>query len=332
MCQALHVRSGLQWDLYHRLLQRHLRARHGQRQQGPRRLVRGRHAGNCSLRPWLRLGTHPLGPDVRAARAQVAADRGHVDWRPLHHRLCGGQEHPDAGHLPFLAGVCGASQLTVVPGVLADVYDHRSRGVAISLYALTVFGGPFVGPFLGGFIAASYLGWRWTLYIPAVLSLSNGAVSLFFLRETYAPCILVAKAVALRRRTGDGGFRAKLEDVEVSPREMIDKYFFRPLRMLMGEPILLLVSLYMSFIYGLVYCLLEGYPVVFEGVQGMAPGISGLPFLGLLIGAALGIGFVLSQHAAYIKKLVENDNVPVPEWRLRPTLLGAPVFTLGIFW
>lgn len=232
----------------------------------------------------------------------------------------------------FLAGVCGASQLTVVPGVLADVYDHRSRGVAISLYALTVFGGPFVAPFLGGFIAASYLGWRWTLYIPAVLSLSNGAVSLFFLRETYAPCILVAKAVALRRRTGNGGFRAKLEDVEVSPREMFDKYLFRPLRMLVVEPILLLVSLYMSFIYGLVYCLLEGYPVVFEGVHGMAPRNSGLPFLGLLIGAVLGVGVVLSQHAAYTKKLMENDNVPVPEWRLRPTLLGAPVFTLGIFW
>lgn len=232
----------------------------------------------------------------------------------------------------FLAGVCGASQLTVVPGVLADVYDHRSRGVAISLYALTVFGGPFVAPSLGGFIAGSYLGWRWTLYLPAVLSLVNGALSLFLLRETYAPCILVAKAAALRRRTGNEGFRAKLEDVEVSPREMLDKYFSRPLRMLMVEPILLLVSLYMSFIYGLVYCLLEGYPVVFEGVHGMTLGISGLPFLGPLVGAALGIGFVLSQHAAYIKKLVENDNVPVPEWRLRPAVLGAPVFSLGIFW
>lgn len=233
----------------------------------------------------------------------------------------------------FFAGVCGASQLTVVPAVLADVYDHTYRGIAISLYALTVFGGPFVAPFMGGFIASSSrLGWRWTLYIPALLSFVNGTVSLFLLRETYAPCILVTKAVALRRRTENWGIHAKQERLEVDPKELVEKYFTRPLRMLVTEPIILLVSLYMSFIYGLVYCLLEAYPVVFEGVYGMRPGVSGLPFLGLLIGVMLGVSFVLSQHATYVRKLAENKNVPVPEWRLRPTLLGAPIFSIGIFW
>lgn len=232
----------------------------------------------------------------------------------------------------FFAGACGASQLTVVPGALADVYDNTCRGVAIALYALTVFGGPFVAPSLGGFITTSHLGWRWTLYTPAMLSFAVGGVSLFFLRETYAPCILVAKAAALRRRTSNWGIHAEYERAEVDPREMMVKYFTRPLKMLATEPIVLLVSLYMSFIYGLVYCLLEAYPVVFEGVYGMGPGVSGLPFLGLLAGVALGVCLVLSQHAAYVKKLAENKNVPVPEWRLRPTLLGAPVFTVGIFW
>lgn len=233
----------------------------------------------------------------------------------------------------FFAGVCGASQLTVVPGALADVYDNTYRGVAIALYALTVFGGPFVAPCLGGFITTnSHLGWRWTLYVPAMLGFANGVMSLFFLPETYAPCILAAKAAALRRQTNNWGIHAEYERVEVDPRELMDKYFTRPLKMLVTEPIILLVSLYMSFIYGLVYCLLEAYPVVFEGIYGMGPGVSGLPFLGLLAGVASGVCLVLSQHAAYVKKLEENKNVPVPEWRLRPTLLGAPVFTVGIFW
>ena len=63
----------------------------------------------------------------------------------------------------FFAGMFGASQLTVVPAVLADLYSNATRGAAISLYALTVFVGPFTAPFVGGFIASSYLGWRWTL-------------------------------------------------------------------------------------------------------------------------------------------------------------------------
>ena len=232
----------------------------------------------------------------------------------------------------FFAGVCGAGQLTVVPGVLADIYDNTYRGVAISLYALTVFVGPFTAPFTGGFITSSYLGWRWTLYIPAFLSFANGGISFFLLRETYTPCLLIAKASEIRRQTDIWGIHAKHERIEVDPRELINKYFTRPLQLLITEPIILLVSFYMSFIYGLVYCLLEAYPYVFEELQGFAPGVSGLPFIGLIIGQVLGCGFILSQHSTYAKKLVQNNNVPVPEWRLVPTLLGAPVLTIGIFW
>ena len=232
----------------------------------------------------------------------------------------------------FFAGVCGASQLTVVPGVLADVYDNTYRGAAISVYALTVFGGPFTAPFVGGFIASSYLGWRWTLYIPAMLSLANSAICLLFLRETYAPCLLIAKAVALRKATNNWGIHAKQEEVEVDLADLVDKYFTRPLKMLFTEPIILAISLYMSFIYGLVYALLEAYPYVFEQVYGMTPAVAGLVFIGLIMGVLLALGYILSQQVTYRRKLVENNNVPVPEWRLRPTMLGAPVFTVGLFW
>jgi DHA1 family multidrug resistance protein-like MFS transporter len=232
----------------------------------------------------------------------------------------------------FLAGVCAASQLTVVPGVLADVFDNTYRGMAITLYALTVFVGPFTAPAAGGFIVSSHLGWRWTLYIPSFLSLVNGGISFFFLPETYAPCILVEKAAAIRRQTGNWGIHSRYDQVEVDARELIDRYFTRPLKMLITEPIILLVSLYMSFIYGLVYCLLEAYPYVFEEVYGFSPGMSGLPFIGLIIGQVLAVSFILSQHSGYVEKLVKNDNVPVPEWRLAPTLFGAPIFAMGIFW
>ncbi|KAL9039113.1 MAG: hypothetical protein Q9214_005009, partial [Letrouitia sp. 1 TL-2023] len=231
----------------------------------------------------------------------------------------------------FFAGACGAGQLTVVPGVLADIFDNNYRSVAISLYALTVFGGPFIAPFTGGFIASSSLGWRWTLYIPAILSFANGCISFFFLPESYAPCLLVTKAAALRRQTDIWGIHAQYEKIEVDPRNLINKFFTRPLKMLMTEPIILLVSIYMSFVYGLVYCLLEAYPFVFEEVYGFTPGVSGLPFLGLIIGQALGCAFILSQYASYRKKSVSNDDVSVPERCLAPTLLGSPVFTIGIF-
>ena len=232
----------------------------------------------------------------------------------------------------FFAGLFGASQFTVVPGVLADIFDAKHRGIAISLFALPVFLGPLTAPFIGGFIASSDLGWRWTLYIPAFMSFAIGFICVFFLRETYAPSLLVVKAAAIRRQTGNWGVHAGQEKLEADLQELLQKYFTRPLRMLMTEPIILFVSIYMSFIYGLVYALLEAYPYVFEHIHGMSPGVAGLPFIGLVVGQLFACGFVLTQQASYAKLLSENKNVPVPEWRLSPALVGGPVFTIGLLW
>ncbi|KAI7155487.1 putative bicyclomycin resistance protein [Hortaea werneckii] len=236
------------------------------------------------------------------------------------------------GIFGFFAGLFGASPLCVVPAILADLYNSTYRGMAISLYALTVFGGPFLAPFMGEFIAASYLGWRWTLYLPAILGFADACVLLVFSRETFAPFVLVEKAIVLRRETGNWAIHAEQEKLELDLSAVVRNYLTRPLRMLATEPIVLLVSMYMSFIYGLVYALLGAYPYVFAHVYGMPPGVRALPFLGLFLGVSLALVFILCQHKSYTRKLEENTGKVVPEWRLAPAILGAPVFTIGLFW
>ncbi|PLB54107.1 MFS general substrate transporter [Aspergillus steynii IBT 23096] len=232
----------------------------------------------------------------------------------------------------FFAGLFGASQLSVVPAVLSDLFDNRGRGPAITVYSLAVFVGPFIGPFIGGFISSSYLGWRWTLYIPSFMGFALSTVFALTLKETYAQCILIPKAESLRLETGNWAIHAKQEVVKVDFRQLVEKYLTRPVRMLFTEPIILVVSMYMSFIYGLVYALLVAYPYVFESVHGMNAGLSGLTFFGLVIGQLLGCTLVLLQQPAYVRKLVANNDVPVPEWRLLPPIIGGPVFTVGVFW
>ncbi|KAK9239227.1 major facilitator superfamily domain-containing protein [Lipomyces kononenkoae] len=232
----------------------------------------------------------------------------------------------------FFAGLFSASQLSVVPAVLSDIYNNVHRGVSIALYSLTVFVGPFIAPFIGGFISSSSLGWRWTLYIPAFMGFASGTLYILFLKETYAPFLLVEKAATIRRQTFNWGIHAMQDEVEVTFYELIQNNLTRPIRMLITEPVILLISLYMSFIYGLVYALLEAYPYVFESIYGMSPGTGGLTFIGLILGQLLACAFILSQHSIYTKNLVANNYVPVPEWRLAPAIVGAPVFTAGIFW
>lgn len=144
----------------------------------------------------------------------------------------------------FFAGFFAASPIAIVPAVFADIYNNQTRGVAIAMFAMAVFVGPFASPFTGGFITMSYLGWRWTMYISCIMGFLSTVLCLLFLKETYAPAVLVEKAIKLRRQTHNWGIRARQEEVELDWEELITNNFSRPFRMLFTEPIVFLVWLF----------------------------------------------------------------------------------------
>lgn len=232
----------------------------------------------------------------------------------------------------FFAGFFGACPLAVVAAVFSDMFNNATRGVAITLFSMAVFTGPLLAPFVGGFIVESYLGWRWTMYIASIMGWVAFVLDLLFLGETYPPVILIEKAAELRRRTRNWGIHAKQEEIEVDLLELVQKNFTRPMRLLFGEPIVTLLSIYMAFIYGLLYLFLTAYPFVFQGIHGFNAGQSGLAFFGMIIGQLLAGLTVLLDQPRYQRKLAANNGVPIPEWRLPIVIAGGVSFTGGIFW
>jgi DHA1 family multidrug resistance protein-like MFS transporter len=189
-----------------------------------------------------------------------------------------------------------------------------------------------MAPFIGGFIIESYLGWRWTAYIPGILGATSFLLNAVFLPETYPPLVLVEKAAELRRRTKNWGIHAKQEEIEVDFRELIQKNFSRPLKILFTEPIVLMLSIYTAFIYGLLYLFLTAYPVVFQQIHGFGMGVGGLPYFGMIMGQVLGgLSIILSQPW-YTRKLEANGGVQVPEWRLPHVMVAGVAFAAGLFW
>ncbi|KAK1595042.1 major facilitator superfamily transporter [Colletotrichum navitas] len=232
----------------------------------------------------------------------------------------------------FFAGFFGACPLAVVAAVFSDMFDNRTRGSAITVFSMAVFTGPLLAPFIGGFIVESHLGWRWTEYIPSFMGFAAFFLDLFFLEETYPPVILVSKAAELRRRTRNWGIHAKQEEIEIDLKELVNKNFSRPMRLLFGEPIVTALSVYMAFIYGLLYLFLTAYPFVFRGVHGFGAGQSGLTFFGMITGQLISGITVLLQQPWYLRKLKANNGVPIPEWRLPSVIAGGVFFAAGIFW
>ncbi len=232
----------------------------------------------------------------------------------------------------FFAGFFGAAPLTIVGAVFSDMFDNATRGVAITSFSMGVFTGPLLAPLVGGFIVESYLGWRWTMYIASFMGFLSFGLDLLFMSESYPPVVLVEKAAELRRRTLNWGIHAKQEEIEVDFAELIQKNFTRPLRLLFFEPIVTLLSLYVAFIYGLLYLFLTAYPLVFQGIHHFNAGQSGLAFIGMVVGQLFAGVAVLCTQPWYQRKLAANNGVPIPEWRLPIIIVGGVAFTGGIFW
>jgi len=232
----------------------------------------------------------------------------------------------------FFTGFFGSCPLAVVAAVFADMFDNTQRGTAIVIFSSCVFMGPMLGPFIGGFINMSYLGWRWNVYLPGIMGSFALILNIIFLKESYAPVVLIGKAAELRRRTKNWGIHAKQEEVEVDLKELLTKNFSRPLRLLATEPVVLLLTIYMSFIYGLLYLFLTAYTLVFQGIHGMNAGVGGLPFFGMVVGILIVAAYIIFESKGYNKKLSANGGIPVPEWRLPPVIVGGVLFALGLFW
>ena len=232
----------------------------------------------------------------------------------------------------FFAGFSGACQVSVSPAIFADIFSAHTRGLAIAIFICMIYFGTLMAPFIGGFIATSYLGWRWTEYLTSIVGALSFALTFLFLPETYPPMILVGKAATLRRKTKNWGIHAKQEEVEIDFPSLIAKNFSRPLRFLFTEPIVFCVSLYNSAVYSLVYTFLTAYDIVFQEVHGMSAGVGGLAYFGLLGGVVLGCIVAIVMHPSYCRKLRANNGVPVPEWRMPPVILGGTSFAMGLFW
>jgi DHA1 family multidrug resistance protein-like MFS transporter len=102
--------------------------------------------------------------------------------------------------------------------------------------------------------------------------------------------------------------------------------------MFLTEPILICISFYTSFVYGIPFMVFQFFPIVFYEQRGWGPVISTLPFLSILIGSIFGTAINFAVQPWYVKAVKKNDGRAVPEARLPPIVIGAGLLSTGLFW
>ncbi|KAL7932455.1 major facilitator superfamily domain-containing protein [Trichoderma chlorosporum] len=181
----------------------------------------------------------------------------------------------------FLGGLFGAAMLSNAPGTVVDITKPEYLSLGMSVYCVAPLNGPVLGPLIGGFVY-QYKGWRWTSWV--VLILAAVALSaLLTLKETYPPTILRRKAARLRKETDDPRWWCQY-DQKVSTLQLLKINLSRPLVMVVTEPILLFMDLWVALVYGILYLCFIAYPIVFSKHRSWGPGVSGLAYLGIGVG------------------------------------------------
>ncbi|RWA06219.1 hypothetical protein EKO27_g8880 [Xylaria grammica] len=192
----------------------------------------------------------------------------------------------------FFSGVGGAGCLTLGGVIVGDLFRPDQRGLGIGVWNL--------GPLL---VASSVV----TILIQVLT------------KETSHRALIHRKTILLRRELGQSSLRSCYEDSNrQSTSRVLLTGLIRPLKMLVLSPIVFLLSLYIAFVFGVVYLLYTTIPTVFEETYGFDVNLTGLVYL------SLGLGNILGWIA--------NDGRFEPEMRLTTSIYFGAFLPVTLFW
>lgn len=235
----------------------------------------------------------------------------------------------------FFTGLFGAPVLAIAAGTIADLWDLDMLVTAMTVFSITPLAGPILGPIIGGYAMQNFkTSWNLIFYIQLLFA-GAALPFLVIMPETYKPIILKRrekkrekerKRLAERHREDDG-FDETLHSVEnqnVAPHDQCEKCrfvskfigsaknslkvtLFFPIKLLLLEPIILISSIYTSFVFSILFAFLESYSYIFAGQYKFTLGQTGLSFLGIALGMLLASAFFVLGDRLYLQKILNKQ-------------------------
>ena len=233
----------------------------------------------------------------------------------------------------FFGGAFGSAALAIVPGMAVDLFNPIERGSATMAYAAAVFAGPAIGPIVGEFtVKNTDLGWHWTAWFTMIMGACFFAIALTTVKETFPATLLKAKAAHLRQETRNWALHAKQDEEPIHFSFLFRKYGLKPVQMMIKEPILIVMTIYVSLVYGILYLIFFAYPYSFQSDRQMEVGIASLPFIAIFIGVLIACATLSWEtKAIFTPKFIKAKKV-IPEERLPPMMVGGVILVIGLFW
>lgn len=235
--------------------------------------------------------------------------------------------------LRFISGFVGSPVLATGGATVGDIWRIEGGFMnGLAFWGLGACGGPTLGPLLSGY-AVQNLGWRWSIWPLLCLNGLVWILLFFTLPETSGATILTRRAKTLRKQTGNDKYRSRGEimDRRISLTSLLYETLCRPIELTFTEPALLCANLYIAYLYGIMYCFFEAFPLAFQGRHGFSLGAMGIAYISGYIGVALTfVVFCIYNLKIVIPRFKQGRWRP--EYRMEPAFLGGLFFPASVFW
>jgi multidrug resistance protein len=253
----------------------------------------------------------------------------------------------------MLSGGAAASVQAVGAGTIADLWEVKERGKAMSTFYLGPLCGPLLSPIIGGLIAQRW-NWRATLWALAIYGLITWVFIFFALPETLMSTKnLAEEAVAEEIQADTASFGPTLS--RISTREQVQKrgrkylkmariMFIDPLKVLayLRFPAVFLTVYYASVTFGSLYVLNVSVQYSFANApyefSTIIVGLLYIPnSIGYISASLVGgrwMDYIMKREAKKAQRFDEHGRPKyIPEDRMRENAwLGALIYPAALIW
>ncbi|GMK56290.1 hypothetical protein CspeluHIS016_0301300 [Cutaneotrichosporon spelunceum] len=235
----------------------------------------------------------------------------------------------------WFQGMASSVGNSMVGGTIADMFGYKERGQLMNFFTLTVFVGQGLGGLTMGW-TGQLVGLQWCFGAQGIASAVSGIFSLLFLRETRGNIILRRRA---KRMTNETGLlhmsKYDLTSTHKSTAQQLTKSVGLPLKMLLTEPIVIALTLWIGFAWAIIFLGGTSTILVFEQ-YGFSPGESGSIQSCIGIGGIMGYLTSFHQEHLFHKAAARSPTGRAsPEARLYWAAIGGLIFpsaTLAFGW
>jgi MFS family permease len=229
----------------------------------------------------------------------------------------------------LFAGGCAAVLSNTAVSVIGNIWEgERARTLPVACFVTAYLVGPSMGPVIGSAIYEVWP-WRWLSYFQLILYGAMFPVYWLFFVETRH------NVISERRESKSEGEECTRQKRLRNLRPTVDllrRSIKRPLIMLFTEPIILSMTVWSSFMIGIVFLFTQSTDTVFREVYGWTAAQCGYIQAAVVIGECMGLlgSFLSAQiYFASAKKNRDNPGVPIPESRLYLSTFGSLVGVMG---